>query len=172
MATFEKKQLNLKLGKNEKLNKYSDSRFGELIGPKIFHLKDEIPSVFLSADFARINLISDDTDLEKPVGKSFSLERGPITYVAEKGHYYQKNSELNLEGSVVIGDADSELKANKMFISGGLGYRNAGIFIDLTYVHGLHKDVSFPYRLPDKANTFATTKGSGGNVMLTVGFKI
>ncbi len=68
--------------------------------------------------------------------------------------------------------ADKELKANKMFISGGLGYRNAGIFIDLTYVHGLHKDVNFPYRLPDKANTFATTKGGGGNVMLTFGFKI
>lgn len=68
--------------------------------------------------------------------------------------------------------ADKELKANKMFISGGLGYRNAGIFIDLTYVHGLQKDVSFPYRLPDKANTFATTKGGGGNIMLTFGFKI
>ncbi len=68
--------------------------------------------------------------------------------------------------------ADKELKAHKMFISGGLGYRNAGIFIDLTYVHGLHKDVNFPYRLPDKANTFATTKSGGGNVMLTFGFKI
>ena len=68
--------------------------------------------------------------------------------------------------------SDKELKANKMFISGGLGYRNAGIFIDLTYVHGLQKDVNFPYRLPDKANTFASTKGNGGNVMLTFGFKI
>jgi hypothetical protein len=68
--------------------------------------------------------------------------------------------------------SDKELKANKMFVSGGLGYRNAGIFIDLTYVHALQKDVNFPYRLPDKANTFATTKGRGGNVMLTFGFKI
>lgn len=68
--------------------------------------------------------------------------------------------------------ADKELKANKMFISGGLGYRNAGMFIDLTYVHGLHKDVNFPYRLPDKANTFASVKSSGGNIALTVGFKI
>ncbi|MBC7947222.1 MAG: hypothetical protein H7Y42_05030 [Chitinophagaceae bacterium] len=67
---------------------------------------------------------------------------------------------------------DKELKANKMFISGGLGYRNAGMFIDLTYAHGLHKDVSFPYRLPDKANTFANVKSSGGNVSLTLGFKI
>lgn len=68
--------------------------------------------------------------------------------------------------------ADPELKANKMFISGGLGYRNAGIFVDLTYVQALQKDVNFPYRLPDKANTFASMKGSGGNLMLTVGFKI
>ncbi len=68
--------------------------------------------------------------------------------------------------------ADSEFKANKMYVSGGLGYRNAGIFIDLTYMHALHKDVNFPYRLPDKANTFATTKGNGSNVMLTFGFKI
>ncbi len=68
--------------------------------------------------------------------------------------------------------SDKELKADKMFASGGLGYRNAGIFIDLTYVHALQKDVNFPYRLPDKANTFATTKGGGGNVMLTFGFKI
>ncbi|MGZ8518277.1 MAG: OmpP1/FadL family transporter [Chitinophagaceae bacterium] len=68
--------------------------------------------------------------------------------------------------------SDKELKANKMFVSGGLGYRNAGIFIDLTYVHALQKDVDFPYRLPDKANTYATTKGGGGNLMLTFGFKI
>ena len=68
--------------------------------------------------------------------------------------------------------SDKELKANKMFISGGLGYRNAGMFIDLTYVHGLQKDVNFPYRLPDKSNTYATTKASGGNIMLTFGFKI
>jgi hypothetical protein len=67
---------------------------------------------------------------------------------------------------------DKELKASKMFISGGLGYRHAGMFIDLTYAHGLHKDVSFPYRLPDKANTFANIKSGGGNISLTVGFKI
>lgn len=68
--------------------------------------------------------------------------------------------------------ADDQLKANKTFLSGGLGYRNAGIFIDLTYTHALHKDNDFPYRLPDKANTYSTIKGNGSNVMLTVGFKI
>jgi hypothetical protein len=66
---------------------------------------------------------------------------------------------------------DSELKGNKMFISGGLGYRNKGMFIDLAYVLGLTRDVSFPYRLPDKANTFALVKGNGGNIAVTAGFK-
>jgi hypothetical protein len=66
---------------------------------------------------------------------------------------------------------DSELNGKKMFVSGGLGYRNKGVFIDLTYVHSLTTDVSFPYRLPDKANTFAEVKGTGGNIAVTAGFK-
>ena len=58
-----------------------------------------------------------------------------------------------------------------MNLSGGLGYRNKGMFVDLTYVHSLNKDVNFPYRLGDKANTFANIKDANGNVLLTVGFK-
>lgn len=67
---------------------------------------------------------------------------------------------------------DKELKAHKMYISGGLGYRNDGMFIDLTYVHSLQKDINFPYRLSDKANTFANINSGIANLMLTVGFKI
>ena len=69
--------------------------------------------------------------------------------------------------------ADKELKARHMLLSGGLGYRNKGVFIDLTYVHALNKDVHFPYRLAaPRQNTFASLKETGGSVMLTVGFKI
>ncbi|MBC7848274.1 MAG: hypothetical protein H7Y31_00995 [Chitinophagaceae bacterium] len=66
---------------------------------------------------------------------------------------------------------DEALKANRMNLSGGAGYRNKGVFVDLTYVHSLAKDVDFPYRLSDKANTFANLKNNAGNLMLTVGFK-
>ena len=66
---------------------------------------------------------------------------------------------------------DAALKANRMLLSGGLGYRNKGVFVDLTYVHNISKDVNFPYRLEDRANTFATVKQQKGNAMLTVGFK-
>ena len=66
---------------------------------------------------------------------------------------------------------DKQLKAHKMNVSGGLGYRNKGIFIDAAYVLGLNKDVNFPYRLADKPNTFATVKDNNGSLILTVGVK-
>ena len=51
--------------------------------------------------------------------------------------------------------ADANLKANKIIASGGLGYRNHGMFIDLSYAHAFQKDVQFAYRLNDKPNTYA-----------------
>jgi hypothetical protein len=68
---------------------------------------------------------------------------------------------------------DKELKARRMNVSGGLGYRDKGIFIDLTYVHSLNKDVDFPYRVDaPRANTFATIKDNSSNIMLTFGIKL
>jgi hypothetical protein len=66
---------------------------------------------------------------------------------------------------------DKELKANRMLLSGGLGYRHKGVFFDLTYVHAINKDVHFPYRLEDRANTFATTRNQVGNIVATLGVK-
>lgn len=68
---------------------------------------------------------------------------------------------------------DKELKAHKMNVSGGLGYRDKGIFIDLTYVHSLNKDIDFPYRVDaPRANTYATIKDNSSNIMLTFGIKL
>jgi hypothetical protein len=66
---------------------------------------------------------------------------------------------------------DKELKANRMLLSGGLGYRNKGFFIDLSYIHAMSKDVNFPYRLQDRANTYATLNQQRGNIVATVGVK-
>jgi len=66
---------------------------------------------------------------------------------------------------------ETELKANRMILSGGLGYRNKGVFVDLTYAHSFNKDVDFAYRLADKANTYAVVKNQRGNVVATLGFK-
>lgn len=66
---------------------------------------------------------------------------------------------------------DKQLKARKMNVSGGIGYRNKGIFLDLTYVHAMNRDVNFPYRLADKPNTFAEIKNNPGNLVLSFGVK-
>lgn len=63
------------------------------------------------------------------------------------------------------------IKANRMLLSGGLGYRHKGMFIDLTYVHQIHKNADFPYRLQDRQNTYAALKQNLGNVVATVGWK-
>jgi hypothetical protein len=67
--------------------------------------------------------------------------------------------------------ADDALDASRMLATGGIGYRDHGIFIDLSYAHIMNQDVQFAYRLNDKPNTFATQAGSRGTVMLTLGFK-
>ncbi len=63
-------------------------------------------------------------------------------------------------------------KGNKLNLSGGLGYRDNGFFVDVTYVHSIQKDVHFPYRLEDRSlYSAAHVKSNVGNVFLTIGKK-
>lgn len=66
---------------------------------------------------------------------------------------------------------DATLKARRMLVSGGIGYRHKGFFIDLTYVHAFNKDADVAYRLGDKDNTFASINSQRGNIVASVGFK-
>jgi hypothetical protein len=63
-------------------------------------------------------------------------------------------------------------KGSRFQATGGLGYRNKGMFIDLAYVHTMGKDVHFAYRLQNTPFQGARVKNTGGNAVLTVGFKI
>jgi hypothetical protein len=63
-------------------------------------------------------------------------------------------------------------KGSRFQVSGGLGYRNKGMFIDVAYVHTMGKDVHFPYRLQSGNFSGASIKSTGGNAILTLGFKI
>jgi hypothetical protein len=59
----------------------------------------------------------------------------------------------------------------KVNYSGGLGYRNKGFFIDLTYVHSKTQDGNFAYRLASVPNQIARVKNTQHNILATVGFK-
>lgn len=66
---------------------------------------------------------------------------------------------------------DNMLKAARNIASAGLGYRNKGFFVDVTYAYQMNKNVDFAYRLASRANTFATIKENRGNVVATLGWK-
>lgn len=84
------------------------------------------------------------------------------TIMVRAGAAYLGNPYQNINGE----------KGSKLNLSGGLGYRNQGFFIDLTYVYSRQKDVHFPYRLE---NTYlysaARLKSNVGTALMTVGFK-
>jgi hypothetical protein len=75
-------------------------------------------------------------------------------------------------GGAYYGNPYKNESANLYKASGGLGYRNKGIFIDLTYVYSINKDIHYPYQLQDKINSPASVKNNAGNIIVTVGFKI
>jgi hypothetical protein len=62
-------------------------------------------------------------------------------------------------------------RANKMTLSGGLGYRNKGFFVDVTYVHRITKDFDIPYRLQNTETVYADVNQRAGNIMATIGVK-
>lgn len=66
---------------------------------------------------------------------------------------------------------DAPAKANKMTLSGGLGYRNKGFFVDLTYVHLITNDFDVPYRLQNTATVYSTINQQRGNIVATLGVK-
>lgn len=63
-------------------------------------------------------------------------------------------------------------KGSRLHLSGGLGYRNKGFFVDATYVHSITKDVNVAYRLQQAPYFNADLRNNTGKVLLTLGFKI
>ena len=59
-----------------------------------------------------------------------------------------------------------------MQISSGLGYRDRGLYIDLTYVYLTGKDVHAPYRLANGNFPMARLQQQGAQVVLTFGVKL
>jgi hypothetical protein len=77
-------------------------------------------------------------------------------------------------GFAVLGNPYKNIvgeKGSRLQLTGGLGYRNKGYFIDLAYVHTLGTDVHYAYRLSQPAYTGATLKQTGANILLSFGFK-
>jgi hypothetical protein len=62
-------------------------------------------------------------------------------------------------------------KGWRMIPSAGLGYRNKGYFIDLTYAYQIGHNLHIPYVLTDNAYPLAKQQTKNGQIVATVGFK-
>ncbi|MBD0333153.1 MAG: aromatic hydrocarbon degradation protein, partial [Chitinophagaceae bacterium] len=83
------------------------------------------------------------------------------TIMIRAGAAYCGNPYQNINGE----------KGRRLNLSEGLGYRNKGMFVDLTYVHSMSRDVHFPYRLQSSPYFGANVKSTVGNIFLTLGTK-
>jgi hypothetical protein len=139
---------------------------------------------FITADIEYVqhrgSRFKSDNETVTPDEKTYYKELNQVVKTSYKGNFnFRVGGELKFKVIMArLGFAyysnpykDAELKANRMLLSGGLGYRNKGFFVDLTYVHAMTKDVNFPYRLQDKSNTYAELKQQRGNIVATVGIK-
>jgi len=75
-------------------------------------------------------------------------------------------------GGAYYGNPYLSQTASLFKISGGLGFRNRGIFVDLAYVYTFQKDINYPYLLQDKPNVPAALGNRAGNIVATIGLKI
>jgi hypothetical protein len=143
----------------------------------------------------KMGFITADIEYVTNTSTSFSVPSDDNGYLADNSYYaplnntiksyYKNNFNFRLGGEYKMDDlafrlggsystnpySSSDLKANGSTVSGGLGYRKKGMFIDLTYVQSFQNDVNFPYRLAEKDNVYSTVKQSTGNIILTVGMK-
>lgn len=83
------------------------------------------------------------------------------TWMIRAGAAFLGNPYENLAGE----------KGSRMQLSGGLGYRDRGVYVDLTYVHLSGTDVHAPYRLANGNFPLARIKQQGAQVVMTFGIK-
>ena len=139
---------------------------------------------FLSADIEYVNhngsRFSSDSNQPTSGEKAYYKELNTVVKDIYKGNFnFRVGGELKFNtimarlGFGYYGSPYKEApsKANKMTFSGGLGYRNKGFFVDLTYVHLVTNDFDVPYRLAAAQNTYASLKQMRENVLATVGVK-
>ncbi len=142
---------------------------------------------FITADVEYVNhkassyQANDEEDQSNTSSRSYLKSLNSAIDKAYKGAFnFRAGAELKFTtimiraGAAYFGNPYKDIKGEKgekLNLSGGLGYRNKGKFIDLTYIHAINRDVHVPYRLQYSAYDIAKVRSTGGNVVLTAGFK-
>jgi len=140
------------------------------------------PLGFISADVEWVNyagtrFYSNTYDQEST--NYYSALNSTIKEIYKNNVNIKIGAEIKLDGNWMIRAgtayygtpyADEAIKASRFVVSGGLGYRTNRHFIDFTVINSSSKDAIFPYRLNDKANTFANM--TGNQLIFNIGYGI
>jgi hypothetical protein len=141
----------------------------------------KMQKAFITADLEYVNYkatnfkVIDKQDIDT---KNYFTDLNSVIDQQYKGTFdFRLGGELKFNtfmvrlGGAWYGNPYRYEKASRIKLGGGLGYRDKGMFVDLSYVYGINKDVNYPYRLQDKSNEAAFIKNTGGNIIATIGFK-
>ena len=90
------------------------------------------------------------------------------TFMVRAGYSIYTNPYTN---SFFNNQSSETVKANHMNVSAGLGWRDKGMFVDLTGIYLISNDAYFPYRLDQGVFNAAKVKSNGADIFLTIGFK-
>lgn len=99
-----------------------------------------------------------------------NLYKGALN--ARIGGELKLNTVMLRLGGAYYGNPYQNEQTDLFKISGGIGYRYRGFYVDLAYTHGIHNTVEYPYRL-DRVNVPpALLNNAASNLALTFGFKL
>ncbi|MEO6893552.1 MAG: aromatic hydrocarbon degradation protein [Ginsengibacter sp.] len=125
---------------------------------------------YKSTSFHDVNNSQDDVDYYNDLNKTIdNLYKSTIN--ARLGGEMKLNTFMVRLGGAYYGNPYQSESSDVVKVTGGIGYRNRGIFLDLAYVYTMVKDENYPYLLQDKPNVPAYLKNNYGNVVATIGFK-
>jgi long-subunit fatty acid transport protein len=144
--------------------------------------KPSQPLGFIAADLEVVNYAGTrfySNTFDKATSDYYSLINSVIKDAYRNNINFKLGSEIKLSNNWMIrGGAayygspykDETLKASRMILSGGIGYRTNRNFIDFTIVSSSTKDAVFPYRLNDKPNTYASL--TANQLVFNIGYGI
>lgn len=143
---------------------------------------------FITADIEYINHSASSYSIDEDYAETDASDEAYLKSLntaidnAYKGAFnFRAGAELKFTtimvraGAAYYGNPYKKIKdeeGSRTTFSGGLGYRNKGFFIDLTYIHSLNKDVHYAYRLQNGAYSGARLNNTNGQIVATVGIKL
>jgi hypothetical protein len=125
---------------------------------------------YKSISFHDVNNDQDASDYYNDLNTTIdNLYKSTIN--ARLGGELKLNTFMVRLGGAYYGNPYQSESSDVVKVTGGIGYRNKGMFIDVAYVYSMVKDANYPYRLQDKASIPAYLKNNAGNIVATIGLK-